>query len=50
MDDARSDFGIGYAPADRYALRDHLAGKGVPAEAMIEAGLLVERRGRRGSL
>ena len=43
MDDARAHFGIGYAPADRYALRDHLAGKGVPAEAMIEAGLLVER-------
>ena len=43
MDDARNYFGIGYAPADRYALRDHLAGKGVPAEAMIEAGLLVER-------
>ena len=34
-------FGLGYAPADRFALRDHLAGKGVAAEAMIEAGLLV---------
>jgi len=34
-------FRIGYAPADRFALRDHLAGKGVPAEMMIEAGLLV---------
>ena len=39
----RASSGIGYAPAERYALRDHLAGKGVPAEAMIEAGLLVER-------
>ena len=34
-------FRIGYAPAERYALRDHLAGKGVAAEVMIEAGLLV---------
>lgn len=34
-------FRIGYSPADRYALRDHLAGKGVPAEMMAEAGLLV---------
>jgi DNA primase len=34
-------FRIGYAPAERYALRDHLADKGVPGEAMIEAGLLV---------
>ena len=37
----REQFGIGYAPAERFALRDHLAGKGVPAEVMIEAGLLV---------
>ncbi|TVR10451.1 MAG: DNA primase [Salinarimonadaceae bacterium] len=34
-------FRIGYAPADRFALRDHLAGKNVSSEAMIEAGLLV---------
>lgn len=34
-------FRIGYAPADRFALRDHLAGKGVPVEMMVEAGLLV---------
>ncbi|MCG6122789.1 MAG: DNA primase [Microvirga sp.] len=34
-------FRMGYAPADRFALRDHLAGKGVPSEGMIEAGLLV---------
>ncbi len=37
----REQFGMGYAPAERFALRDHLAGKGVPAEVMIEAGLLV---------
>lgn len=37
----QSDFRLGYAPPDKFALRDHLAGKGIPAEAMIEAGLLV---------
>jgi DNA primase len=34
-------FRIGYAPADRFALKEHLGGQGVPAEDMIEAGLLV---------
>jgi DNA primase len=34
-------FGLGFAPAERFALRDHLAGKGVSSEHMIEAGLLV---------
>lgn len=34
-------FEIGYASPDRHALRDHLAGKGVGLEAMIEAGLLI---------
>lgn len=38
---ARQLFRIGYAPPDRFALRDHLAGKGVSAELMMEAGLLV---------
>ena len=33
-------FRLGYAPNDKYALRDHLAGKGVSAEMMCEAGLL----------
>lgn len=37
----RAAFRLGYAPADRFALRDHLAGKGVDRDAMIEAGLLV---------
>ena len=36
-----AQFGVGYAPAERFALRDHLAGKGASAEAMIEAGLLI---------
>jgi len=34
-------FRIGYSPAERFALRDHLASKNVTAEQMIEAGLLV---------
>lgn len=34
-------FRIGYAPGERHGLRDHLAGKDVTLDAMIEAGLLV---------
>jgi DNA primase len=34
-------FGLGYASAERFHLRDALAAQGVGAEAMIEAGLLV---------
>jgi DNA primase len=37
----QSQFRLGYALAEKYALRDHLAGKGVSSEAMIEAGLLI---------
>ncbi len=39
--DVQKSFRIGYAPADRHGLRDHLAGKGVSVETMVEAGLLV---------
>ncbi len=38
---SREKFRLGYAPADRHALRDHLAGKGALVETMIEAGLLI---------
>jgi DNA primase len=34
-------FRLGYAPAERFALKEHLGNQGVPAEDMIEAGLLV---------
>lgn len=34
-------FRIGYAPPERYGLRDHLAAKDVAPELMTEAGLLV---------
>jgi DNA primase len=35
------EFRIGYAPAERFALKEYLGSKGVPAADMIEAGLLV---------
>jgi len=34
-------FRLGYATAERFALKEHLGGHGVPVEAMVEAGLLV---------
>ena len=34
-------FRLGYAPAERYALKEALGAKGVPVEDMVEAGLLV---------
>lgn len=34
-------FRIGYAPASRNALKEHLASAGIPQDQMIEAGLLV---------
>ena len=39
--ETQARFRIGYAPPDRFSLRDHLAGKDVPLEMMVEAGLLV---------
>jgi DNA primase len=39
--DIQRQFRIGYAPADRFALRDYLAGKGIAPELMMEAGLLI---------
>jgi DNA primase len=34
-------FRLGYAPAERFALKEHLGGHGVSVEDLIEAGLLV---------
>jgi DNA primase len=34
-------FRLGYAPPERFALKEHLGGHGIPVEDMIEAGLLV---------
>jgi DNA primase len=34
-------FRVGYAPPERFALKEHLGAQGISAEDMIEAGLLV---------
>ena len=34
-------FRIGYAPPERYALKEHLGAHGVPVPDMVEAGLLI---------
>jgi DNA primase len=34
-------FGVGYAPGERFALKEHLGRQGFAAEAMIDAGLLI---------
>jgi DNA primase len=34
-------FRIGYAPGERFALKEHLGKLGIPVEDMVEAGLLV---------
>jgi DNA primase len=39
--DVQARFRIGYAPPDRFSLRDHLAAKDMPVEMMVETGLLV---------
>ncbi len=33
-------FRLGYAPGERFALKEHLGAQGVPVEDMVEAGLL----------
>ncbi len=43
--DLQARFRLGYAGPGKYDLRDHLAGKGVAREAMIEAGLLIHGEG-----
>jgi DNA primase len=34
-------FRLGYAPPDRFALKEYLGAQGVPTEDMVEAGLLI---------
>src|SRR5258707_6812343 len=34
-------FRIGYAPPDRFPLKEHLGAQGIPVEDLVEAGLLV---------
>jgi DNA primase len=38
---AQLKFRIGYAPAERFSLKEHLGAQGVSIEDMIEAGLLI---------
>ncbi|MFZ0838731.1 MAG: DNA primase, partial [Xanthobacteraceae bacterium] len=38
---AQLKFRLGYAPSERFALKEHLGAQGVSVEHMIEAGLLV---------
>ena len=40
-DEVRARFRLGYAPNERYGLRDHLAGKGVEKALMADLGLVV---------
>jgi len=44
-EEARKKFRLGYAPNERFALRDYLAAKGCDAEVMKEAGLLTHGEG-----
>src|SRR3978361_241079 len=34
-------FRIGYAPGERFALKEYLGAQGIPVEDMVEAGLVV---------
>jgi DNA primase len=34
-------FRVGYAPGERFALKEHLGSQGIPVEDMVEAGLLI---------
>ena len=34
-------FRLGYAPGERFALKEHLGDQGVPVEDMVETGLLI---------
>ena len=43
--DTQATFRLGFAAAEKFALRDHLASKGAGVEVMIEAGLLVHGEG-----
>jgi DNA primase len=35
------EFRLGFAPAERFALKEHLGSHGIPVEDMVEAGLLI---------
>ena len=41
LDSTQLEFRFGYAPPDRFALKEHLGSRGVQVQDMIEAGLLI---------
>lgn len=41
MPSTQVQFRLGYAPGERFALKEHLGGLGIPVEDMVEAGLLI---------
>ena len=41
MSSTQLKFRLGYAPGERYALKEHLGSHGIPTEDMVEAGLLI---------
>lgn len=41
----QGEFRLGFSPNERFALRDHLAGRGMSRDQMIDAGLLVHGEG-----
>src|SRR5881394_363297 len=41
MPSTQLQFRLGYAPAERFALKEHLGNLGIPVADMVEAGLLV---------
>ncbi|WP_131196153.1 DNA primase [Lichenihabitans psoromatis] len=43
--DVQAEFRLGFSLREKFALRDHLAGRGVGPDVMIEAGLLVHGEG-----
>src|SRR6201989_2852678 len=42
-------FRIGYAPGERFALKEYLGAQGIPVEDMVEAGFLVRGAGHPGA-
>src|ERR1700742_808818 len=39
--DTQLQFRLGYAPGDRFALKEHLGNQGIPVNDMVETGLLI---------
>lgn len=46
-DKTAQQFGIGYAPTDRFALAHHLLNKGIPEKLLSKCGLFYEKKDRK---